>query len=441
MGKPQISILGAGLSGLSAAYHLREKGYKTVLYEKEAQPGGLCRSENIDGFIFDHGIHISFTKDEYIRNLFAQSVNDQFEEHRALSLNYFQGHWIKHPAQNNLYGLPISIVKDCLVDFIKAKYEYNFPVRNYRDWCHLAFGKAFCAYFTHKYTRKFWSVEPEELTTDWVGERLYKPNIEEVIEGALKGEAVNRYYINSFRYPVSGGFQSFLKVFLQGQNLKLGYNLKELDLKNKVMAFKNGTKEHYEILISTIPLPELIGIMKDVPEEVKQTTGKLKWTSLFMINIAVCRKLTGQHYWNYYYDEQIPFSRVFFMSRFAKNNAPLGYETLQIEIPYSQAKPLKMSREDIIEVVLNKLRGTGDLLPGDNVRILSTMNIDYGYVIFDFERERNLAIIHQYLRDNGVFYCGRFGEWDYLWTDQTVLSGKRVASELSNMFQEGKKDE
>ena len=427
MTKPQVSILGAGLAGLSAAHHLRELGCETILYEKEAQPGGLCRSNNTEGFIFDHGVHVSFTNDEYVRSLFAQSVNNQLDEHEFLALNYFQGNWIKHPAQSNLYGLPINIVKDCLVDFIKARYEYSPPVKNYKDWCHRAFGKAFCDYLTHKYTRKFWTVEPEQLTTEWVEDRLYQPKLDEVIEGALKGESTNKYCVKTFRYPKSGGFQSFLNIFLENQNVKTGYDLKELDLRNKVMIFENGAKEHYERLISTIPLPELTTVIKDVPGQVKAAASKLNWTSLFMINIAVDRKIAVQSYWNYYYDEEIPFSRVFLMSRYTANNAPPGCGSLQIEFPYSQARPLKMSQETLIEVALAKLKKTGDLLADDTFRVQGTVNIDYGYVIFDSERKRSASVIHHYLGDNGVFYCGRFGEWDYLWTDQTVWSGKRIA--------------
>lgn len=57
----EIVILGAGLAGLSASYHLT-RDYQ--VYEKNNKIGGLCRSRTVDNFIFDYGLHILFPKDK-----------------------------------------------------------------------------------------------------------------------------------------------------------------------------------------------------------------------------------------------------------------------------------------------------------------------------------------------------------------------------------------
>ena len=54
-------ILGSGIAGISAGYHLKQKGQNAVIYEKDADWGGLCGYFSIDGFRFDRFVHFTFT--------------------------------------------------------------------------------------------------------------------------------------------------------------------------------------------------------------------------------------------------------------------------------------------------------------------------------------------------------------------------------------------
>ena len=40
---------------------------------------------------------------------------------------------------------------------------------------------------------------------------------------------------------------------------------------------------------------------------------------------------------------------------------------------------------------------------------------------------RRIAAAHGYLDDIGIGYCGRYGDWAYIWTDQAFMSGERAA--------------
>ncbi len=53
----KISIIGAGVSGLSVASYLQMNGFETEIFEKQSRPGGLCASWKRDGFTFDGCIH------------------------------------------------------------------------------------------------------------------------------------------------------------------------------------------------------------------------------------------------------------------------------------------------------------------------------------------------------------------------------------------------
>ena len=99
-----VLILGAGISGLGAAYKLSCNGRQTVVLEKDTTYGGLCGNFTIDGFRFDRFVHFSFAKDEQVNRIFMDGAGEVFR-HVPNAYNLYQGIWIKHPAQNNLYPL------------------------------------------------------------------------------------------------------------------------------------------------------------------------------------------------------------------------------------------------------------------------------------------------------------------------------------------------
>jgi protoporphyrinogen oxidase len=113
-----LHILGGGLSGLSTAYH--SEGTST-LYEQKNYVGGTAASMNWEGFTFDYGPHVSFTKDDYIQELFAKTVNNNFLTKKVSNSNYYQGQWIRHPAICNLCDPPNNLNRDALISFLESK--------------------------------------------------------------------------------------------------------------------------------------------------------------------------------------------------------------------------------------------------------------------------------------------------------------------------------
>lgn len=425
----KIIILGAGISGLSAGYHLKKDGFEVSFYEKEDEVGGLCRSKRYDNLIFDYGVHTSFTSNEYVKDLFAKSVNGNYRKDQISCLNYWKGYWIKHEAQNNLHSLPKGIIKKCLIDFIYAKYEDQIEIKNYKDWCQKKFGNFFSENFTNKYTKKFWTVDSQKLTTDWIGTRLHQSKLETIIDGVLDISRSNDHYITTFRYPKEGGYFHFLNFLISDLKIELETYPVEIDLERKGILLNTGEIKKYEALVSSIPVPELIKCVKNVPGYVLEATNRLKWTSMLMLNFYTERKTSTLSQWNYYYDEDIPYSRLFYMSKFAKNNAPENYETIQVEIPYSKDKPIIVEKKELINKVIRCIHKTENISYNE-IKYLGEINLDYGYVIYDFNRKKSLEIIYKFLDDNGIYYCGRFGEWAYLWSDQALLSGKKIAEQI-----------
>jgi protoporphyrinogen oxidase len=428
----EVCIIGTGMAAYGAAHRLSELGKRPILFEKRDYFGGHTASHFFEGkYTFDEGPHISFTKHERIAKLLSDGVDDAYETVAATVNNYWRGHWIKHPAQINLHGLPTDLVVEIIRDFVAAQQKENQPIANYEDWLRASFGDKFAETFPMQYTVKYHTTTASNMNTDWIGPRLYRAKLEEVLRGAIDGSTPNVHYVTKFRYPSQGGFSSYLRRFMKSANLQLGHRLTGVDPKRREVRFENGAVVPYSGLISTIPLPELIPMIDGAPMEVVEAAAKLACSELVIVNLVVNRPDLIDAHWTYFYDSDIFFTRISTPHMQSPNNVPPGCGALQVECYYSKKyRPLDRKPDECIEPVLRDLRRVGLLREDDRVLFTNTMHIDYANVIFDLDCRSALQIVHGYLKELGIKYCGRYGDWAYIWTDEAFLSGERAANDL-----------
>lgn len=425
----QLTFLGAGLSGLSCAHHFPAT---STIYEAKETFGGTASSMFWQGFTFDYGPHVSFTKDSYIRSLFAKTVNEEYWLKNVSNSNYYNGQWVRHPAISNLCDLPKEMNRDALISFIEAQDKKDSELRHYRDWCELGQGQYFAENFTHVYTRKFWTVEPEEMTYQWAGDRVSRPGLERVIDGSLGLQKDTGYYYTEFRYPKRGGYGAYSNFWKDSQeriNFKFNHRVTQINLNKRTLSFEEQPDAEFgECLISSLPLPEFVRVTSDAPEEVRIAANKLRFTSIALINIALNEPTRLPYHWFYVYDEDILTPRVTIYSNLSEFNAPSSCTALQAEVPYSISRPLPSN--DVVEKVLLDLEKCG-IINHQSVINAWQVNLKYGYVIFDHQRDKAVKVIHNWMRENGVEPIGRFGLWQYLWSDQAVKSGRAIVDKLS----------
>jgi protoporphyrinogen oxidase len=133
----------------------------------------------------------------------------------------------------------------------------------------------------------------------------------------------------------------------------------------------------------------------------------------------------------YFYDEDICFSRLGFPHMLSKCNAPAGTGSIQAEVYFSdEYKPFSGSAEDWIEPVIRDVRRCGLLRDDDRILSRKAMLLRYANIIFDRERASALNTVHGYLEDVGIAYCGRYGDWGYMWTDESFKSGELAAERV-----------
>jgi protoporphyrinogen oxidase len=291
-----------------------------------------------------------------------------------------------------------------------------------------SFGKTFAELFPMTYTRKYHLTSADNMTTDWLGPRMYRPSLEEVLRGALSASAPQKHYITHFRYPKQGGFVSYLQKFVPLANLHLNHELVSVDPRERRLSFANGAVAEYDRLVSSVPLPELIRMIPGAPPDVVAASQRLACSTCVLVNVGVNRADLSPGQITYFYDEDICFTRLSFPHMLSATNAPPGTGSIQAEVYFSSKyKPLTGSPDDWIEPVIRDLRRCGILREEDQILYKGTKFLRYANIIFDLDRAAALATVHGYLDELGIAYCGRYGDWGYLWTDEAFKSGEVAA--------------
>jgi len=435
-----VVILGAGMAGAGAAHRLHAEGMSSVMFEQKPYPGGHTASfRHPGGWVFDDGPHISFTKDERIQKMFAESVGQQFETIHAHVNNYWRGYWIKHPAQCNLHGLPHELLVNILCDMVEARQQPERQVANYAEWLVTSFGETFARTFPMEYGWKYHTTTADNMTTDWVGPRLYRPEMRQVFDGLLSASTPDVHYISNFRYPSHDGFVSYLMPFLHQTQLHLEHTLVKLSPGPRTLTFANGRTVRYGEVISSIPLPILVPLIDGAPPDVVEASRTLACSSCVIVNLGVAREDISPAHWTYFYDRDICFTRVSFPHMLSPHNVPPGHGSIQAELYFStKYRPLDRRPEDWIDPAIADFRKCGLLREDDQIVFRNATLAPFANVIFDHDRTPALRLVHGYLEDIGVLWCGRYGEWGYQWTDEAFISGENAAQKALDRVGSGK---
>lgn len=415
-------ILGSGITGISAGYHLKNKSEDVVIYEKNDDWGGLCGNFTINGFRFDKFVHFSFATDEYIVNLFKKSAD--MYEHIPFPSNYYKGIWLRHPAQNNLAPLSSNEKTEIICDFVARPIKKLEEIKDYEEWLRVQYGNYFAENFPLKYTRKYWGVEAKELETKWVGKRMYTPELKQVLKGAFETQDECFYYAKVMKYPKKGGFRSILNNCREGLDIRFNKEVVHIDTTNKIIEFKDGTTAEYTRLISSLPLPEIVKMLDNVPEDVKKAAENLMHTSGYMVSLGFNKPDIAKHLWFYIYDEDILASRVYSPNLKSPDNVPEGCSSLQAEIFFSNKAEIPAA-DKVLENTINKLIEMG-IFKEEDLIVKDIRFEKYANVIFDKDIYKNRALVLDYLKTKEIESIGRFGKWEYMWTHQAFDEGRKL---------------
>jgi len=433
MADKRVFILGAGLTGLSAAWHLKRRGIKPEIFEKEGSAGGLCRSKKAGRFIFDYDGHLLHFRNDYTLKLVKRLLKGNLKSHKRSAWISNFGVFSRYPFQAHLHALPKPVANECLRGFLEAQASGGKAVRsgiNFLDWINSSFGKGIARHFMIPYNRKFWTVPLNRMSCSWSGKFIPCIGYADVVKGFSSDTGKNFGYNSIFWYPEKGGI-SRLPLAFEKEIGRIGKNcdIDKIDLRNKEVEIKGKGKNKFDVLIMTAPLPELLKIVIPLPPDVEKALKKLRWNSIFNLNIGMegeCQK--GKH-WIYFPHKNTVFFRAGFFHNFSKNLAPRGKSSLYAEISYSADKPL--DKKEAVRKALGGLKEAGVITGKNKVLTLDTNDIKYGYPIYDRNYQKATSTIKNFLSLHGIIACGRYGSWQYMSMEDAILEGKKVAEGIS----------
>ncbi|MDR1194952.1 MAG: NAD(P)-binding protein [Endomicrobium sp.] len=416
-------IIGAGISGLSAAYFLK-KPY--LVLEKESGAGGLCRSFYENGFTFDCSGHFIHIKDEKIKNLAKKMCGSISEITRNASI-YINGNFVPFPFQANLYYLDEKTKKECVDGILRRKDIEISTKMPFIDWSQAMFGKGITKHFMKPYNEKIWNYDLKKMTAQWTGHFVPRPDAQSIIKSAYSKNSEKYGYNSVFYYPKKNGCQALIDGLLKKcKNVKFNSKAAEIDIKNKTITTSEGKKYIYENLISTQPLTELVRQIKNAPDAVKTAAKKLKYSSVRCVNLGIKsktgipKKLKNKH-WIYFPDKKLPFYRIGIYSNVTASSAP--------EKSYSFYAEFSDNKN--CENIIQDLKSTGFIGKTDEIVAANIIDMPCAYVIFDSEREKSLKIINNWLNENNIFSTGRYGAWEYSFIEKNIKDSKALSGRIN----------
>jgi len=454
-------IIGAGPTGLSAAYHLGPLGTGAVLLERNATVGGWCRSIKDGGFTFDYAGHIMFSNDPYVLKLYNTLLGDNQHWQMREAWVYSKQVYTRYPFQGALYGLPLDVIKECIVGAVEARHgaalldgagldvadccadgttdivnsgacAADTAPRNFEEFIHKVWGAGIARHFAIPYNRKLWTVPLNEMETSWLGGRVPLPDLGEIIDGALRPVAKPMGPNARFGYPKRGGFQALMNGFLRHIRGKIELNASAVGLlpREHAVVLADGRRLHYEQLISTMPLPELVRLIgAAAPPEVRRAAAGLRHVSIRCVNIGVARTGVTDKHWIYYPEDTI-FHRIFVQGNASPEcNAPDGFG-FTCEISYSPHKPLPLDGDALVARCVDDCVRTGFLSADDRVVTANLVDMPYAYVVYDHARAGNVATIRAWMAGHDIILAGRYSEWEYYNSDHAFLAGKKAAERV-----------
>jgi UDP-galactopyranose mutase len=477
-----VVVIGAGPTGLSAAYHL---GPQSILIEQADRVGGWCRSIENNGFTFDMAGHIMFSNDPYVHEMYQMLLGDNVHWQDREAWIYSKNVFTRYPFQGALYGLPPEVIKECIVGAIEARFgslsakkpatdkgtngdytgperrgmfeplmktngirkpriytgaerrlsEHKGSPRNFEEFIYKVWGAGIAKHFAIPYNRKLWAVPLHEMETSWLGGRVPLPNLEEMIEGALSPSPKPMGPNARFGYPLRGGFQALMNGFLPHLTgeLRLKTQVVSVSPSRHMVTLSDGSVLAYKYLISTMPLPALIrAIGAEAPAEVRKAAAGLRHVSVRCVNIGVGRENLTEKHWIYYPEEPV-FHRIFVQGNASPYCNPPGGFGLTCEITYSEAKPLPCDGDDLIQRCIEDCHRVRFFKPEDPIWAANQVDMPVAYVVYDHARARNVDLIRDWLSHEDIVLAGRYAEWEYYNSDHAFIAGKKAAEQVTEL--------
>lgn len=435
----KVIIFGGGPAGLSAAYEACRLGLIPILYEKEADVGGISRTINYKGYLFDIGGHRFFSKDREICKIWEDVLGPELLVRPRLSRIYYRNRFFDYPLKplNALANLgPIESAR-ILSSYVRSRFAPRKPPANFEEWVTSRFGRRLFQIFFKSYTEKVWGMPCTEIQADWAAQRIKSLSLAKAVLGSLNLLGKDRVttLIEEFRYPRKGPGQMWNEVKniieKNGGHTELCSRLVRLKKRgNKIICAEINSLgvlnevagDHY---LSSLPLRDLIALIDPPPPDpVLRAAKMLRYRDFFTVGLIIKKPFLFRDNWIYIHAPDVKVGRIQNFKNWSPDMVPYQ-ETTSLGLEYFCNKTDSIWKEPngaLIGLGIEELARLGFAGPDDVSDGIVIKSPDT-YPVYDDSYKECVEIIRTYLGEIVNFQTiGRNGLHRYNNQDHSMLS-------------------
>lgn len=440
----KVAVLGAGPSGLMAAWELQKAGFSVTVLEADERVGGLAATHVFEGkggtYRFDFGGHRFITHNPELLAFIEELMEDDLLHSIRSSVIRYRDRTYDYPLalgnilKNAPWSLLTGVAKDLLFVLPFTKAVDDRESASFADWIESRFGSTLYRHFFEGYTGKLWGIDPKDLSADWAAQRISLIDLKEVARRLLPRSAnTPRTYARSYRYPKYGFGAIFdrLKDRLEANGATVLLNAPVTGVKTEKGQIKSVSFQQQgqvmeldtDYVVSTLPMPLMMSFLGEQSE--------LKFRALRFLNMPMDMENISTNTWQYLSDPDILATRLQEPRRRSPFMAPDGKTSMMLEIPCWKGDEIwsmddhrlfERAKQDMNRLGVNMNKATGECFSSYAEFAYPLMNKGY-----QSERNKNAQCLNQY--DNLVM-CGRQGTFRYIFTDTAMEMGQLAARSL-----------
>jgi protoporphyrinogen oxidase len=427
------AIIGAGASGLSLALML--DGDVTI-FEQSDRTGGHCHATIRDGWTFDRGPHIMFSRDEDVLNFMIASLGENVHQSRRNNRVFVEGRMVKYPLENDLASLTLETRTRCLLDYLfNEQSQLAENPTNLDEWFVGNFGEGMTDLYFRPYNEKIWNVVLRDLSMSW-SERIPSPPPVDVVKGALGISTEGYLHQLNYHYPLNGGYQAITDAWtklLPPRSLRLNTTVTSVVRGDDGVDVITATgTQRFDRVVSTAPMTSLLTMVTHVPESIRNAIASLRVNPINVVTLGYRGDDPNKFTAVYFADRNYLPNRVSSPSVFSPQNAPDGCFSLQAEITFPPGDGyLEIADDELVAHVHEGFVSAGLIDPGNDPVFRDVQRLKFAYVVYTNGYEDAVASVREWAQDNGVTIHGRFGSFDYLNVDGCVRRSQELATVLN----------
>jgi len=436
-------IAGGGPAGLTAALELVRLGQPAVVYERDRVVGGLSRTVEYRGYRFDIGGHRFFTRVPLVEEIWRELLDGDLLERPRLSRIHYRGAFFDYPLKplRALRGLGPIEAGRVVASYLAARLAPDPDERSFEAWVSNRFGRRLFEIFFKTYTEKVWGIPCREIDAAWAAQRIRNLDLARALWSALKpagrGGEVVASLIDRFHYPRLGPGQMWERcrdvLAEAGVATHLGNRVAAVHLEGSRVAAVTvedaegrRTRRPLAHFVSSMPLPELVGMLDPAPPAaVAEAAGRLRFRDFLTVVLVVERAAVFPDNWIYVHAPEVAVGRIQNFKNWSPEMVPdpsrtaLGLEYFVQEGDASWRAP----DAELVERAKGELALLGLARP-EEVVDGTVVRMPKAYPVYDGGYREALARVREHLDGIANLHpVGRNGQHRYNNQDHSMLTG------------------